>query len=212
MAPCPSPRWWLRSLPGAVALAALALMPAAGSGAGKPGARFAGLLGLLGALLLVNLLLDASSLRPILRARFWVFLLAPVAAGALFIGVRDLPIAALRVSREGLAAGVAMSARAVCLLLIFQLALGGLSVSGLIRLLHLRKLRGLGFALGVAHNMLATLSETSRVVLSTLRLRGALARHPLRSLRLFVVAVVSAGLRHAEDIVHAAAARGFDAR
>jgi energy-coupling factor transporter transmembrane protein EcfT len=59
--------------------------------------------------------------------------------------------------------------------------------------------------------MLSTLSETSRIVLSTLRLRGAIRRHPLLALRLFVVAVVSAALRHGEDIVHAATARGFDA-
>ena len=104
-----------------------------------------------------------------------------------------------------------MSVRAVCLLLIVQIALSGLSVARLIGLFHSRGLRGLSFALGVAYNMLSTLSETSRIVLSTLRLRGAIRRHPLLSLRLFVVAVVSATLRHGEDIVHGATARGFDA-
>lgn len=203
---------WLRGLLGLAALVALAALPAAAARPEAPLSLPAGFLVLLGTLILANLALDPRALRPAARPRFWLFALAPVVAGALLLGPRDLAIGALGVSRQGLATGLSMSSRAVCLLLVFQLALGGATVSGLIRLLHFRKLRGLGFALGVAHNMLATLSETSTVVLCTLRLRGALRRHPWRSLRLFVVAVVSATLRHAEEVVHAAAARGFDAR
>lgn len=106
----------------------------------------------------------------------------------------------------------ALAGLALCLLLIFQIALGGLSVARLIGLFHSRGLKGLGFALGVAYNMLSTLSEISLTVLYTLRLRGAFRRHPVLSLRLFSVTVVSAALRHAEDIVHAAIVRGFDAQ
>ena len=60
--------------------------------------------------------------------------------------------------------------------------------------------------------MLSTLGEISLTTLYTLRLRGAFRRHPVRAVRLFVVTVVSAALRHAEDIVHAASVRGFDAQ
>mgnify|MGYP000735528105 CR=1 FL=1 len=180
--------------------------------AGLAALRGPALLILPAALALLNLLFEPAAARQFLRPRFWIFALAPPAIASVFLGPRDLPLAFLRLSRQGLQAGLAMSARAVCLLLIFQLALGALSVSRLIRLLHYRGFRGLGFALGVAHNMLATLSETSGTVLHTLRLRGALRRHPFQSLRWFLVAVVSATLRHGEDIVHAACARGFDAR
>jgi len=195
-----SPPDWLRGLLCLAALAALAAL------------QGAALLIPLGALLLSSVLLDPASVRQFIRPRFWIFVLAPLVFAALFIGPRELDLAVLRVSRQGLEAGCLMSARGLALLLVFQLALGGWSVSRLIRLLHFRNLRGLGFALGVAHNMLWTLSESSYVVLCTLRLRGALRRHPLKSLRLFVVTVVSAALRHGDDIVHAASARGFDAR
>jgi len=170
------------------------------------------LLGLLAVLVALHLFLQPSALLLVVRLRFWLFALSPLIIGSALFGARDLSLGFFKVSTQGLQAGLWMSVRAVCLLLIFQLALGGLSVTRLIGLFHSRGLRGLGFALGVAHNMLATLSEISRIVLSTLRLRGAFRRHPLLALRLFVVAVVSAVLRHGEDIVHAATARGFDAR
>lgn len=146
------------------------------------------------------------------RPRFWLFALAALFIGGALFGPRELRLAFLSVSSQGLRIGLWMSVRAVCPLLIIQLALGGLSVTRLIGLCHSRGLKGLGFALGVAYNMLATLSEISRVVLSTLRLRGAIRRHPLLSLRLSVVSVVSAALRQGENIVPAAATRGFDAR
>jgi hypothetical protein len=81
--------------------------------------------------------------------RFWLFLLSPLLLGAAFFGPRDLSFGFLRISPQGLALGMTMSARAVCLLLTFQIALG------------------------VAYNMLSTLSEISLIVLYTLRLRGA---------------------------------------
>ena len=190
---------WLRLL---LAIAALA---------GLAACREAALLGLLAALIVLNLLMQPAGLRLFARPQFWLFALAPLLLGAILFGPRDFRLGFLNLSRPGLQAGLWMSVRAVCLLLILQIALSGLSVARLIGLFHSRGWRGLGFALGVAYNMLSTLSELSRIVLSTLRLRGAIRRHPLLALRLFVVTVVSSALRHGEDIVHAATARGFDA-
>jgi hypothetical protein len=190
----------------------LRILLAAAALAGLAFCRGSALAGLLAALIALQLLLQPAALLIVTRLRFWLFALAPLLIGAALFGPRDLSLGFLNVSGQGLLAGLWMSVRAVCLLLIFQLALSGLSVTRLIGLFHSRGLRGLGFALGVASNMLATLSEISRIVLSTLRLRGAVRRHPLLSLRLYVVAVVSAALRHGEDIVHAATARGFDAQ
>ena len=171
-----------------------------------------GLLVLTAALIVLNLLLNPEGLALFGKLRLWPFLLAPPLIGAAVLGPRDLALGALRLSREGLALGLVMSGRALCLLLTFQVALGGLSVTRLIGVFHSRGLKGLGFALGVAYNMLATLGEISLTTLYTLRLRGAFRRHPVRAFRLFAVTVVSAALRHAEDIVHAATVRGFDAR
>lgn len=191
---------WLRLLLAAAALGGLVVL------------RGPALLGLLATLAGLLWGLHPASLRAAPRLRFWLLVLTPPLAGALLLEPRELTLGFLRLSRQGMLDGLWLSVRAACLLLIFQLALGALSVSRLIGLFHSRGLRGLGFALGVAYNMLSTLSETSRIVLATLRLRGAFRRRPLLALRLFVVAVVSSALRHGEDIVHAATARGFDAR
>lgn len=186
--------------------------------------RFLPVLGVLGGLVLMHgaellflpaglftltLLFDPEGLRSLARLRFWLFALSPLPFGAFLLGTRDLELLFLNLSAEGLARGALMSVRAVSLLLSFQFALRGLSVGRVIPLFHSKKLKGLGFALGVAYNMLGTLNEITLTVLWTLRLRGALRRHPLLSARLFVVTVVSAALRHGEDIVNAATARGF---
>jgi energy-coupling factor transporter transmembrane protein EcfT len=161
-------------------------------------------------LLLLTALLAPAGLRFLLRPRLWPLLLFPPLIGALLLGPRESVGLGLQFSGPGLALGLSMSLRALCLLLAFQAALGGLSATRMIGVFRSRGLKGLGFALGVAQSMLATLAETSLTVLHTLRLRGGFRRRPLYSCRLFVVTVVSSTLRHAEDIVHAASARGFD--
>jgi energy-coupling factor transporter transmembrane protein EcfT len=189
---------WGRLLLAAAALTAVALLT---------GRR---LLAPLAALLGLTALFQPAGLRLLARPRLWLFLLSPLLLGALLFGPRDSALWGLRFSLPGLALGLFMSLRALCLLLAFQVALGGLSPTRMIGLFRSRGLKGLAFALGVAQSMLTTLTETSLTVLHTLRLRGGFRRRPLFSCRLFVVTVVSSMLRHAEDIVHAASARGFD--
>jgi len=189
---------WLRLLLGAGLL---------GCSAGFSGLALFVLLGFLVAL---TALLNPPGLRLFLRVRFWVLIASPLLVSALFHGPRDLQLLLLRFSSQGLAVGLAMSLRALCLVLTFQIMLAGLSTSEMIRLFDARGMKGLGFALGVAHNMLFTLADTSRTVLDSLRLRGGIRRQPLRSISLFVVAVVSGTLRHGEEIARAAQARAFD--
>jgi energy-coupling factor transporter transmembrane protein EcfT len=164
----------------------------------------------LAVLLVLTAVLQPAGLRLLVRPRLWPLLLSPPLIGAFLPGHPDGVVGPLSYSASGLALGAAMSLRALCLLFTFQVALGGLSATRMIGVFRSRGLRGLGFALGVAQSMLATLEETSRTVLHTLRLRGGFRRRPLYSCRLFVVTVVSSTLRHGEDIVHAASARGFD--
>jgi energy-coupling factor transporter transmembrane protein EcfT len=105
--------------------------------------------------------------------------------------------------------GLWMAVRALCLTVAFGAALSALSVSEMARLFETVGLKGLGFALGVALNLLPALQENATATYHTLRLRGGF-RHPWQALRLFLVTVIANALRHSDDVVNAAAARAFE--
>ena len=84
-------------------------------------------------------------------------------------------------------------------------------MAGLGALVERAGLRGLGFALGVAVNALPTVAEKASQSYHAIRLRGGFQRRRLEALRLWLVAVVVATLRHADDVVSAAEARAFSA-
>jgi len=124
-------------------------------------------------------------------------------------GDRDLVVAGVALSREGIVLGAQMVLRALTLLIAIAAFAASLSIAELSGLLERAGLRGLGFALGVAVNMLPSVSRTTSNIYQALRLRGGFARRRLRALRLLFAATVVGNLRHAEDVVAAAEARGF---
>jgi energy-coupling factor transporter transmembrane protein EcfT len=170
---------------------------------------------LLGSVLLFALLTgggnnERSLLRPLRRPRFWTLIISALALGPLVLGEKDLAWGWLRLSRAGFWMGLWMALRALCLTLAFSVALNSLSVSEMARLLETVGLKGLGFALGVALNLLPTLRETSEAAYHTLRLRGGFRRRPWQALKLFLITVIANALRHSDDVVNAAAARAFE--
>jgi energy-coupling factor transporter transmembrane protein EcfT len=102
-----------------------------------------------------------------------------------------------------------MAGRAFALMLAFSLGMSALSLSDMLAVFDRLHLRGLGFALGVAMNLLATLQEMARTTFETIKLRGGL-RRPLTALRLFLVTLISNTLRYGDQIVNAATVRAFD--
>jgi energy-coupling factor transporter transmembrane protein EcfT len=170
---------------------------------------------LLGGVLLFALLTgggtaNGSSLRPLRRPRFWTLVLSALALGPLVLGEKDLTWGWLHLSRAGFWMGLWMALRALCLTVAFSVALSALSVSEMARLFETVGLKGLGFALGVALNLLPTLRETSEAAYHTLRLRGGFRRRPWQALKLFLITVIANALRHSDDVVNAAAARAFE--
>jgi energy-coupling factor transporter transmembrane protein EcfT len=150
-----------------------------------------------------------EGLGPLRRWRFWIFIGAAVALGP-WLGRRTgLTEGDVGLSWFGLALGLEMAGRALTLMLAFSVGLTGLSLSDLVGIFDRLRLRGLGFALGVAMNLLRTLQEMARVTFETIRLRGGL-RRPVVALRLFLVTLVSNTLRYGDQIVHAASVRAFD--
>jgi len=165
---------------------------------------------LLSSVLLFALLVGSDGLRPLRRPRFWTLVLSALALGPLVLGEKDLAWGWLRLSRAGFWIGLWMALRALCLTVAFSVTLNALSVSEMARLFETVGLKGLGFALGVALNLLPTLQENATAAYYTLHLRGGFRRRPWQALKLFLITVIANALRHSDDVVNAAAARAFE--
>lgn len=182
---------------------------------------FAGTLGLaaaaaewraLGALMValaLALLLSRDVLGRVARDRtLRALVVLSVVLGA-FFGERDLAIGPVYLSSVGLSLGVQMMARAVAILLAVYTLTTTLSLSTIASVFERIGFKGLGFALGVAVNALPIVQRNLREVFTALRLRGGFRRRPLHALRLVLLATTVNSVRHADDIVAAAEARGF---
>ncbi|MBP7570424.1 MAG: hypothetical protein KBA95_10240 [Acidobacteria bacterium] len=147
-----------------------------------------------------------------LRAGYAWIMLALLLVPALFLGGEPACGAGpLRLSLPGLALGAEMSARALAILLAAAGFAATVPVVAVAGLLDRFGLPGLGFALGIAVNMLPVLQETTATTWRAFRQRGGFRRRRLRSVRLILVTLVAEALRKAEDVVAAAHARGFGA-
>ncbi len=152
---------------------------------------------------------NRSGLRLATRPRFWLFLLSIVVIAPFVLGEPELYWGSVGLSRAGLAAGLGMALRAAILMLAFNTTLGALTISQLMALFERAGLRGLGFALGVAVNLTATLQEVVVAAYHTIRLRGGW-RRPVQNAPLFLITVIANALRYGDDVVKSAAARAFD--
>ncbi|HJX39360.1 MAG TPA: energy-coupling factor transporter transmembrane component T [Anaerolineae bacterium] len=162
------------------------------------------------AVLLFASLVHAPALRLFSRWQLWAFVAPTLLISPLVIGEPDLLVGGLQLSVEGFWAGLWMAVRALSIALAAAIVAGTVSVSEMAQLFEGMRLKGLGFAVGVATNMLPTIRETMETSYLSIRLRGGFRSHRLRSLRLLLVAVIAGSLRRGDDIVSAAEARAFD--
>jgi len=103
-----------------------------------------------------------------------------------------------------------MVLRAVIILIAAEGFSASVDIVEVAGLLERGGLRGLGFALGVAANLLPELRHSATAAWHTLRMRGGLrGRKAMRGLQLMVLAVLTTSLRRAEEIVLAAEVRAF---
>lgn len=137
------------------------------------------------------------SLRRILRLRF-LLMLALLALPPLFWMAEDGPQTALQIGLRFVVALTAVDG--------FTHAVDITQIAGLLERIGLR---GLGFSLGVALNLLPSLQQSSHHAWQSLRMRGGLRQKKWRGLRLLAVAVVVNALRRSEEIALAAEARAF---
>ena len=168
-----------------------------------------GLVLALGGGLLVGMLYTPQSLRRLLRWRWLLFLGLLILPNALWLGEADQVFVGVSYSLAGFWVGVGMALRAVVMLaavMVFSTSVGIAEVAGLLERLGLR---GLGFSMGVAVNLLPSLMVSYRNAWHTLRMRGGLRRNRLGGLRLLLVTIVANVRRRADEIALAAEVRAF---
>lgn len=157
----------------------------------------------------LGLIWNRKGLRLLGQIRFWILVLSAAALGPFLVGKPDAMVGPFHLSNEGLVAGLEMAGRASALALAFDLGVGSLSLSDIIAAFDRVGLRGLGFAIALATNLLGTLREMATVTLQTIYLREGM-RRPWRALQLFLVTTVTNTLRYGDEAVNAAAVRAFD--
>ncbi|HSM57012.1 MAG TPA: energy-coupling factor transporter transmembrane component T [Candidatus Sulfomarinibacteraceae bacterium] len=164
----------------------------------------AGLLALLAAVLLYP-----QSLRRLLQPR-WLLLLGLMSVPSLFLPGRPLlALGPLTLTAEGVQGAWQMLLRATVILAAVDGFTASVSVSEMAGLFERAGLRGLGFATGVALNLLPILRDSIAITWHSLRMRGGFRRHRLRATRYFLVTVVAGAVQRAEEIALAAEARAY---
>jgi len=171
-----------------------------------PAARLPALLALL---VLLGAWVHPAGLHLLRDGRVWLLAGIALAIGAFWLGERDATAWGVRYSAAGLRQGALMGTRALALLLGLSVSAAALSVSGWTRVLAALGAPGLGFALGVAFNLLPTLGRLSESAYQSIRLRSGW-RRPRHAARLYVVTITTNALGYGDEVVRAAASRAFD--
>ena len=148
------------------------------------------------------------SLRRLLRPR-WLLLLALLAMPPMFLLREPGAPFSPGLSPAGVVAGLQIAVRFVVVVVVVDGFTAAVDVAAIAGLLERVGLKGLGFSMGVALNLLPALQQSAGNAWHSLWMRGGLRRGRLRALRLLLVTVVSNALRHGEEIALAAEARAF---
>ena len=162
-----------------------------------------------GACLVVAAVCYPHSLRHVFRVRFLVMLALLALPPLFFLGEMDRTFLGTAYSAEGAGAALQIGLRFVVVLTAVDGFTHSVDISQIAGLLERLGLRGLGFSLGVALNLLPSLQQSSYHAWQSLRMRGGLRRKKWRGLRLLVITIVTNALRRADEIALAAEARAF---
>jgi energy-coupling factor transporter transmembrane protein EcfT len=164
-----------------------------------------------GLVLLVTAVLYPTALRRLFRWRWLIFALLLLLPPLLWSGTAGAGLAGQEsfFPWAGLVIGLQMVLRMVVVVVAVDGLSGAVDVAEVAGLLERCGLRGLGFAVGVAINLLPVLRRSVQTTWHSLRMRGGLRAQWWRGLQLLLVTVLVNGLRQAENIALAAEARAF---
>jgi energy-coupling factor transporter transmembrane protein EcfT len=151
-----------------------------------------------------------SALKRLLHLRWLILIGLLVVANTLWLGERDsLLFGALSYSSQGLVLGLQMALRALVVLVSVDGLSSSVDISEVAGLLERTGIKGLGFSLGIAFNLLPALRGSAANAWHSLWMRGGMRRKRWRALQLLAVTIVANALRRGEEIALAAETRAF---
>jgi energy-coupling factor transporter transmembrane protein EcfT len=159
--------------------------------------------------LLVGLWVYPRAFRGVMRLRWLIMLILLCLPPVFLVGEVDRRLAGIDYSSEGLAAAVQIALRILVVLVSLQGLTSSVDISSVAGLLERAGMRGLGFSVGVALNLLPALQVSAQNAWRSLWMRGGLRRQRRRGLRLLAVTIIAGALSRAEEIALAAEARAF---
>ena len=162
-----------------------------------------------GLCLLLQMIIYPAALRRLLQPRWLILLALLFIPQMLWLGEIDVQVLGIPISLEGVRIGFITTLRAVVILLAVEGLSQSVSIPEIAEVLERTGLRGLGFSVGVAVNLLPALQKSARNAWYSMRMRGGLRRNRWRGIQLLTVTIISNALRRAEEIALAAEARAF---
>ena len=126
-----------------------------------------------------------------------------------FIGDLDRSLWFIRYSSEGLASSLQIILRIIVVLVAVDGFTSSVDISSIAGLLERFGLRGLGFSMGVALNLLPSLRTAALNTWHSLWMRGGLRAQRWRGIRLLLLTIITNALRRTEGIALAAEGRAF---
>jgi energy-coupling factor transporter transmembrane protein EcfT len=145
----------------------------------------------------------------LLHLRWLVFLVFLALPPVFFMGDTDRSLWGIGYSSVGLSTSLQIAVRFVVIIVILNGFTNSVDITSIAGMLERFGLRGLGFSMGVALNLLPSLQQSSINAWHSLWMRGGLRRQRWRGMRFLTYTIVTNALRRAEEIALAAEARAF---
>ena len=137
-------------------------------------------------------------------------LLALLALPPLFlVGSSDRHLWGMPYSSQGAMASMQIALRFLAMMAAIDGFTATVEIATLAGLFERLGLKGLGFSLGVAFNLLPALRQSGMNAWRSLRMRGGFRRHRRQALQNLLMTIITGALRRSEEISLAAEARAF---
>ncbi len=162
-----------------------------------------------GVVLTASFLVYREAFRRLLRWRWLLLMGLLIVPSAFWMYDCDLTVMGIPCSEAGLVAGLRIALRALVVILVIDVFSSHVEITEVAGLLERLGLKGLGFSMGIAVNLLPSLRQSSEHTWHSLRMRGGFRAQRWQALRFLSVTVITSALHRAEEIALAAETRAF---
>ncbi|MFH2038834.1 MAG: energy-coupling factor transporter transmembrane component T [Chloroflexota bacterium] len=162
-----------------------------------------------GLCLLAAALVHPRSFQQLMRFRWLIMIIFLAIPPIFFLGDLDRSLWGITYSSEGLASSLRIIIRVIIVLVAVDGFTRSVDISSIAGLLERIGLKGLGFSMGVAINLLPSLQTATINTWHSLWMRGGLRKQRWRGIRLLLMTIIANALRRTEEIALAAECRAF---